>query len=98
MNAAMNKKQLMKNCQGLSVGVEKFSRVHNNNVAAANNPTTVGRRVVKTLSTVLVCIYFMNILLMRIISISEGKTNAKVAVALPNTARGIENPAFFTAV
>lgn len=88
----------MQNCQRFSVGVLKLSRAHNNNVAAANRPTTVGRSALNTLSTVLVCIYFMNILLMSIISINEGNTNAKVAVALPNTAIGIEKPAFFTAV
>ena len=80
------------------MGVLKFSCVHNNRVAAASRPTTAGRRAVKTLVTVRVCIYFMNILLMRIIRISEGKTSAKVAVALPSTAIGIEKPAFFTAV
>ena len=88
----------MQNCQRFSFGVLKLSRVHNNNVAAANKPTTVGRKALNTLSTVRVCIYFMNILLMSIIRISEGRTNAKVAVALPKTAIGIEKPAFFIAV
>ena len=36
------------------------------------------------------CIYFMNILLMRIIRIREGSTSAKVATAEPNTPIGAE--------
>ena len=38
----------MKNCQTLTVGVEKFSLLHNSKVAAASRPTTTGRRPAKT--------------------------------------------------
>ena len=84
----MNRKQLIQNCQRFSVGVLKFSRVHNNKVAAANNPTTAGRNPWKTEVTVRVCMYFMNILLMSIIRMSEGSTSAKVAVVEPRIAIG----------
>ena len=39
----MKMKILMPNCQGLSVGVPKFSAVIKSNAAAAMSPTTVGR-------------------------------------------------------
>ena len=89
MNVAMNKKQLIPNCQGLCLGVEKFSGVINSNVAAANSPTTAGRSPMNTLFTSRVCMYFMNILLMRIIRMSEGNTSANVAVADPSIAMGM---------
>ena len=42
-NVATNNRMLMENCQAFSLGVEKFSFVQSNKVAAANNPTTAGR-------------------------------------------------------
>ena len=51
MNAATKSRQLTMNCHQSVVGVEKLSAVHNNKVAAANSPTTAGRRPWKTLST-----------------------------------------------
>ena len=88
----------MQNCHRFSLGVEKLSGVISNRVAAASKPTTAGRNPVKIDCTVWVCIYFINIRLMSTIRISEGNTRAKVAVAEPSTAIGIEKPAFFTAV
>ena len=88
--AATNRKQLMQNCQGSAEGVEKLSGVINNRVAAASRPTTAGRKPRKTDSTAWWCMYFMNILLMSIIRINEGNTKAKVAVAEPRMAIGIE--------
>ena len=98
MNAAMNSRQLTMNCHQSVVGVEKLSAVHNNKVAAASSPTTAGRRPWKTLSTLWWYMYFMNILLMRIIRINEGSTSAKVATAYPNTPMGAEYPALTTDV
>ena len=81
-----NKTTLTENCQTDSVGEPKFSLLQSSRVAAPNNPTTAGRNPVKIDLTVRVFIYFINILLMSIIRMSEGSTRAKVAVALPNTA------------
>ena len=83
---AMKRAMLIQNCQGFSIGVEKFSLLQSSNVAAARRPTTAGRRPVKTDCTNGVFMYFMNILLIRIIRISEGSTSAKVAVAEPSVA------------
>ena len=88
----------MQNCHGSSLGVLKFSRVHNNKVAAASRPTTAGRRPRNTDVTVGVCMYFMNIMLMSTISISEGSTSANVAVIDPRMARGMPCPALMQAV
>ena len=88
--AATNRKQLIKNCHGFSWGVEKFSAVHSNRVAAASRPTTAGRRPVKTEVTLRVCMYRINILLISIMRMSDGNTSAKVAMALPATAIGTE--------
>ena len=90
MTALRKRKQLTKNCQASSLGVEKFSEVHSNKVAAANNPTTAGRKPLKMLSTGRVCIYFINILLMSIIKISDGNIKAKVATTEPRIAIGME--------
>ena len=94
----MKRKQLIQNCHGLVLGVEKFSGVINISVAAASKPTTAGRNPVKTLFTNGVFMYFMNILLIRIMRINEGSTKAKVAVILPKMAMGVLYPAFITAV
>src|SRR5574344_1866661 len=95
---AINKPTLIQNCQGFVVGEEKFSLFINSNAAAASKPTTAGLNPVKMLCTNGVCIYFMNILLIRIIKMSEGKMRANVAVAEPNTAMISEYPALWTAV
>ncbi len=87
---AANNAQLIQNCQGFSVGVEKFSLLQRSRVAAAKSPTTAGRKPVKMEVTVWVCMYRMNILLIKTIKINEGNTNAKVAVAEPKMAIGIE--------
>ena len=83
---AMRRAQLMKNCQGFSKGVEKFSLLQSRRVAAASRPTTAGRKPVKTDCTNGVFIYFINMRLISIIRISEGSTKAKVAVAEPSVA------------
>ena len=83
---ATRRAQLIKNCQGFSIGVEKFSLLQRRSVAAARSPTTAGRRPLKTDWTNGVFIYFMNILLIRIIRISEGNTKANVAVVEPRMA------------
>ena len=88
----------MQNCQRFSLGVLKFSRVHNNNVAAANKPTTAGRKPRNTLSTEWWCMKRINILAMSIIKMSEGSTSAKVAVAEPRMDMGMEKPALAHAV
>ena len=90
MKAAPKSRQLTMNCHQSVVGVEKLSAVHNNKVAAANSPTTAGRRPRKTLSTLRWCMNFINILLIRIIRISEGSTRAKVATAEPRMPMGAE--------
>ena len=77
---------LIQNCQAFSEGEEKFSLVQRSSVAAANRPTTAGRNPMKTDWTVLVRMYLRNILLMRIIRMSDGRTRAKVAVNEPKTA------------
>ena len=74
----------MKNCQGLTEGRLKFSGVISRRVAAPKRPTTAGRRPLKTDCTAWVFIYLRNILLIRIISMNEGRTRAKVAVKLPS--------------
>ena len=77
---------LIQNCHSFSVGVEKFSGVSSNSVAAPSIPTTAGRKPEKTDCTMLVCMYFKKSLLIIIIRMSEGNTKAKVATALPTTA------------
>ena len=94
----MSRAQLMKNCQGFSVGVEKFSLLQRRRVAAANSPTTAGRRPLKIDCTRGVFIYFINIRLIRIMSISEGSTKAKVAVTEPSMAIVSPKPALWIAV
>ena len=89
-NVATSKNTLTPNCHGLAVGVEKFSGVINKRVAAARSPTTAGLKPVNTDCTMCVFIYFINILLIRTISISDGSTNANVAVAEPSIAMGAE--------
>ena len=86
MNVATNRNTLTQNCQGFSLGVEKFSLVHSSSVAAANSPTTAGRKPRKMLSMVGVCMYLRNILAMRIISMNDGSTNEKVDTAEPSIA------------
>ena len=90
--------QLIQNCQGFSEGVEKFSLLQSNRVAAANKPTTAGRRPLNTDCTSGVFMYFINILLIRIIKMSEGSTSAKVAVTLPRMAIVLPKPALWIAV
>lgn len=75
----------MMNCHIFILGVEKFSPLHSSSVAAPKRPTTAGRRPENTDCTIFVFIYFMNILLMRIMRISDGRTRAKVETALPRT-------------
>ena len=96
-NVATKSAMLMEKRQGLS-GVEKFSPLQSSRVAAANKPTTAGRRPVKTSCTARVFMYFINILLMRIIKMNEGSTRAVVAVSDPNMARKPSKPALCTAV
>ena len=67
-------------------------------VAAASRPTTTGRRPEKIDCTIGVFIYLRNILLIRIIIMTEGRTRATVAVRLPNTAIPAPKPALCTAV
>lgn len=88
--AATKRNRLTQNCHAFSVGVEKLSRVHNNKVAAASKPTTAGRNPMNTDCTVGVCMYFMNILLMSTIRISDGSTKAMVEMKDPSTAMGME--------
>ena len=97
MKVAAKRKRLMKNCQGLTSGVEKLSPLQSIRVAAASKPTTAGCRPLKTDFTTGVSIYFMNILLIRIISINDGRTNAKVAMKLPKADIYILYPALCTA-
>ena len=85
-NVATNRKTLTENCQRFTVGVEKLSGVMSSSVAAASKPTTAGRKPLNTDCTRCVCMYFMKSLLMSIMRMSEGSTNANVAVMLPNTA------------
>ena len=42
---------LIQNCQGLTLGEEKFSSLMSSSVAAAKRPTTAGRRPAKALCT-----------------------------------------------
>ena len=61
----------------------KFSAVINRRAAAANRPTTAGRKPWKTASTIGCFWYFRKNLLMAIIRMNDGSTTAKVAVAEP---------------
>ena len=97
-NVEMKRAMLIQNCQGCSAGVLKFSGVISNKAAAARSPTTAGRSPEKILCTKGVSMYFMNILLIKIIRMKEGSTRAKVAVALPKTAMIPLYPALCTAV
>lgn len=81
----MKSAMLIQKCHGLMSGDEKFSFVISSKAAAASNPTTAGRKPINTLCTVGVCIYFINIRLISIISMSEGSTSATVATTLPGT-------------
>ena len=67
-----------------SAGVEKFSLSNSRSAAAARRPTTAGRRPRKMFWTVSDFIYFISIFDMSIISISDGRTRANVAVRLPS--------------
>ena len=49
MAVAIKRAQLMQNCHGFAIGVEKFSSLHNNKVAAANRPAVVGLLAAATL-------------------------------------------------
>lgn len=80
------------------MGVEKFSLVQRSRVAAANRPTTAGRKPMNTDCTICVFMYFINILLMSSIRISEGSTKAKVDVADPRIASRVPWPALWIAV
>ena len=86
MKHEMKSATLIQKRQGSDVGVPKFSGVISISVAAPSSPTTAGRSPRNTLLTVGVSINLRNILLMSIINISDGNTNANVAVALPNIA------------
>lgn len=94
MKVATNMPMLIQNCHASSDGVEKFSALQRRSVAASNSPTTAGRSPVKMLCTTGVFIYFMNIRLIRIIRMSDGKTSAKVATVLPSIAMPCPIPAF----
>ena len=83
MKAKAKMAMLIQNCQGQMLGVEKFSFVQSRRVAAANRPTTAGRRAAKMFWTVAVFIYLRNMRAMRIIRMSEGSTKAKVATHEP---------------
>lgn len=48
MKVATKSRMLIQNCQAFSLGVEKLSLVQSNRVAAANKPTTAGRKPEKT--------------------------------------------------
>ena len=95
---AMKSAMLIQKCHGLMSGDEKFSFVISSKAAAASNPTTAGRKPINTLCTVGVCIYFINIRLINIISMSEGSTSAMVATTLPSTAMPPPKPALWAAV
>ena len=71
-----------------------FSAFISNSVAAASKPTTAGRSPMNMLVTTGWPMYFMNILEIRIIRMSEGRTNAKVAVREPRIAMKPSKPAF----
>lgn len=75
----INSATLIQKRHGSDVGVPKFSGVMSISVAAPSKPTTAGRRPRNTFFTAGVSMNFKNILLMRIISISDGNTSANVA-------------------
>ena len=94
----MKRATLIQKRHGSVVGVPKFSGVMSINVAAPSKPTTAGRSPRNTFFTVGLSMNFRNILLIIIISMSDGSTNANVAVALPSIAITPSYPACFTAV
>ena len=96
-NVAANKPMLIQKVHG-SEGVEKFSGVISNNVAAARSPTTAGLKPEKTSCIIGESMYFINILLIKIIKINDGKIIAIVAVSEPMTAVNSEKPALCIAV
>ena len=87
-NVAAKSAVLIQNCHGFCDGVEKLSDVMSSSVAAPSSPTTAGRNPMKTDCTTEVFMYFINILLIRIIRMSDGSTRANVAVMLPSMAIG----------
>lgn len=98
MNVAIKMSTLIQNCHPFSFGVEKFSLFMSSSVAASSSPTTAGRNPKKMLCTMLDFMYFMRILHIIIIRISDGKISANVAVALPSIAIVSLMPALCTAV
>ena len=91
-NVAINNPILIQNVHG-SEGVEKFSGVISNRVAAARSPTTAGLKPENTSCIIGESIYFINILLIRIINTNEGRIIATVAVSEPIIPVNSENPA-----
>ena len=89
MKVAQKRATLIQNCHGFSIIEPKFSSFMSSRVAAPSNPTTAGRSPLKTFCTGSVFMYFMNILLIRIMRMSDGSTKAKVAVADPRMAMGM---------
>lgn len=88
----------MQNCHRFTVGEPKFSLFRSMIVADASRPTTAGRRPVKMLCTTCVFMYFINILLISIISMKDGSTSEKVDVNEPSMARALPIPALWMAV
>ena len=98
MKVAKKMNRLMKNCHGFMLGWEKLSTLQSSNVAAANSPTTTGRRPAIMDCVIDVFIYLKNILQMRSIMMNDGRIIAMVAVTLPSTAIIPFIPALCTAV
>ena len=89
---------LIQNTHGFIDGEEKFSLFISNKAAAAIKPTMAGLSPEKIFSTTTVCIYFINILLIRIIRMSDGNISATVEMALPAIPMVVPYPAFLMAV
>ena len=89
---------LIQNCQGVLDMLPKFSSFMSSKAAAANRPTTAGRKPWKVLSTALWFLYLIRNLLMISISTKLGKTTAKVAIKLPRMPQAGSKPAFTIAV
>ena len=90
---ATKSETLTQKVQGSVCMLPKFSLLQSSKVAAANKPTTTGRRPAKILCITTVCMYFMNMRLMRIIRMNEGNTSAKVAMHEPAMAKVLPKPA-----
>lgn len=93
MKVATNRETLIQNCHGLLVIDPKLSWFMSKRVAAARSPTTAGRKPAKTFCTGAAFMYFVNILLIRIMMMSDGRAMAIVAVTEPRMAIGILKPA-----